>query len=88
MIAMVVCNSLRCVSAKGLILISVPVSAGGFGGDPSSFTKDERGGAVLSGASRALLVADVSISVEDDIYFGGRLEDRAMLIELFSSPSA
>ena len=64
--------------SKGLILISVPVSAGGFGRDPSSFTKDERGGAVLAGAGRALWVADASISVIDDICFGSGLEDRAM----------
>ena len=65
------------------MLIKVPVSAGGVMGEPSSFTKDERGGAVLAVAGRAVGIADASISVEDDICFGGRLEDRAMRIESF-----
>ena len=53
------------------MFVSVPVSAGGFGGDPSVVAKEERGGAVVAVAGRSLLVADASISVGSDIYFIG-----------------
>ena len=59
------------------------LSAGGVMGEPSLFTKDEQGRAVLAMVRRMVGIADASISVEDDICFGGRLEDRATCIELF-----
>ena len=40
-------------------------------GEPSSFTKDERGRAVLAVAGRAVGIADASISVGSDICFVG-----------------
>ena len=53
------------------MFVSVPVSAGGFGADPSIVAKEERGGAVVAVAGRSLLVADASISVGSDICFIG-----------------
>ena len=51
------------------MFVSVLVSVGGFGGDPSVVAKEEWGGTVVPGAGRQLLVADASISVGSDIYF-------------------
>ena len=61
----------------------MPKSAGRFGGDPSFVANSERDSAVLAKVGRTLLVADASISVEDEICFGSDVGRQINACELF-----